>query len=70
VEFLYNLLSLGKFVSFIASCTLCIAEDESVEREGVIRLMGGWLPGRQPLWTAGDGLGITEDGDGFEYSRN
>jgi hypothetical protein len=39
---------------------LCIAEVESVEAEGVIRLTGGRPPGRQPSWTTGDGLGITE----------
>jgi hypothetical protein len=53
---------LGKFVSFIASCALCIAEVESVEAEGVIRNTGGRPPGRQPSWTTGDGLGITERG--------
>jgi hypothetical protein len=52
--------TLGKFVSFITSCTLCIAEVESVEAEGVIRLTGGQPPGRQSSWTTGDGLGITE----------
>jgi hypothetical protein len=46
---------LDKFVFFIASCTLCIAALESVEAEGVIRLTG-----RQPSWTTGNGLGITE----------
>jgi hypothetical protein len=51
---------LGKIVSFIASCTLCMAKVESVEAEGVIRLTGGRLPGRQPSWTTGDELGITE----------
>jgi hypothetical protein len=45
---------------FIASCALCIAEVESVEAEGVIRLTGGRPPGREPSWTTGDGLGITE----------
>jgi hypothetical protein len=51
---------LGKFVSFIPSCTLRIAEVESVEAEGVIRLTGGRPPGRQPSWTTGNGLGIIE----------
>jgi hypothetical protein len=60
VEFLYKceILMLGKCVSFIASCTLCIAEVESVEAEGVIRLTGGRPQGRQPSWTTGDELGI------------
>jgi hypothetical protein len=48
---------LGKFVFFIASCTLRIA----VEAEGVIRLTGRWPPDRQPSWTTGDGLGIFEE---------
>jgi hypothetical protein len=48
------------WANFIASCTLCIAEVESVETEGVIRLTGGRPPGRQPSWTCGDRLGITE----------
>jgi hypothetical protein len=39
---------------------LCIAEVESVETEGVIRLTGGRPRGRKPSWTTGDGLGITE----------
>jgi hypothetical protein len=55
-----EILMLGKFISFTASCTLCIAEVESVEAEGVIRLTCGRPPGRQPSWTTGDGLGITE----------
>jgi hypothetical protein len=42
-----EILTLGKFVSFIASCTLCIAEVESVKTEGVIRLTGGRSPGGQ-----------------------
>jgi hypothetical protein len=50
-----EILMLDKFVSFNASCTLCIAEVESVEAEGVIRLTSG----RPPSWTGG-GLGITE----------
>jgi hypothetical protein len=58
--FLCEISMLGKFVSFIASCTLCIAEVESVEADGVIRLTGGRPPGRQSSWTTGDGLGITE----------
>jgi hypothetical protein len=41
-----EILMLGKFVSFIASCTLCTAEVESVEAEGAIRLTGGRPPGR------------------------
>jgi hypothetical protein len=45
---------LGKFVSFLASC---IAEVESVEAEGVIRLTGG----RPPLTTA-DGLTVNGTG--------
>jgi hypothetical protein len=43
-----EILMLDKFVSFIASCTLYIAEVESVEVEGIIRLTGGRPPGRQP----------------------
>jgi hypothetical protein len=46
--------------SFIGSCTFCTAEVESVEAEGVIRLTGGRPPGRQPSWTTGDELEITE----------
>jgi hypothetical protein len=55
-----EILMLDKFVSFIASCTLCTAEVESVEAEGVIRLTGGWPPDRQPSWTTGDELEVTE----------
>jgi hypothetical protein len=54
-----TILMLGKFVSFIASCTLCIAEVESVEAEGVIRLTGGRRVRNN-----------REDDDGFEYLRN
>jgi hypothetical protein len=50
-----EILILGKFASFTASCVFCIAEVELVEAEGVIRLTGG----RPPSWTGG-GLGITE----------
>jgi hypothetical protein len=49
---------LSKFVSFIASFTLCIAKVESVEAEGVIRLTGGRPLRRQPSWTTSDGLEI------------
>jgi hypothetical protein len=55
-----EILMLGILVSFIASCTLCIAEVEQVEAEGVIRLTCGRPPGLQPSWTTGDGLGMTE----------
>jgi hypothetical protein len=55
-----KILMLDKFVSFIASCTLCIVEAASVQAEGIIRLTGGRPPGRQPSWTTGDRLGITE----------
>jgi hypothetical protein len=54
LELLYNILSveylllLDKFVSLIASCTLCIAQVESVKAEGVIRLTGGRPQGLQP----------------------
>jgi hypothetical protein len=51
--FVFEILMLGRFVSFIASCTLCIAEVQSVEAEGVIRLKGGRPPGRQPSWITG-----------------
>jgi hypothetical protein len=51
-----ELFILDKFISFIASCTLCIA----VEAEGGVRLTGGRPPGRHPSWTTGDGLEITE----------
>jgi hypothetical protein len=50
-----EILMLGTFVSFIASCTLCMTKDESVEAEGVIRLTGGRPLGQQPSWTTGDG---------------
>jgi hypothetical protein len=40
-----EILMLGKFVSIIASCTLCTAEVESVEAEGIIRLTGRRPPG-------------------------
>jgi hypothetical protein len=60
---------LGKFVSFIASCTFCMAEMESLEGVPVIRLTTadgvtvksptGVLIGRQLSWTTGNGLGIT-----------
>jgi hypothetical protein len=39
---------------------MCIAEVESVEVVRVISLTGGRPPDRQPSWTTGDGLGITE----------
>jgi hypothetical protein len=55
-----EILTLGKFVSFNASCTLCTAEVESVEAKGVIRLTSGRPPSPQSSWTTGDGLGITE----------
>jgi hypothetical protein len=40
-----EILMLGKFVSIIASCSLCTAEVESVEAEGIIRLTGRQPPG-------------------------
>jgi hypothetical protein len=40
---------LDKFVSFIANSTLCIAEVESVEAEGVIRLRADGLRLRQRM---------------------
>jgi hypothetical protein len=40
-----EILMLCKFVSIIASCTLCTAEVESVEAEGIIRLTGRQPPG-------------------------
>jgi hypothetical protein len=55
-----EVLMLGKFVSFTASCTLCTAEVESVEAKRAIRLTGGRPPVRQASWTTGDALGITE----------
>jgi hypothetical protein len=51
---------LGKCVSSIASCTLCIAEFQSLEAEGITRLTSGRPPGPQTSWTTDDGLGITE----------
>jgi hypothetical protein len=42
-------LMLGKFVSFIANSTLYIAEVESVEAEGVIRLRADGLRLRQRM---------------------
>jgi hypothetical protein len=59
------------WANFIASCTLCIAEVESVETEGVIRLTGGRPPCRQPSWTSGGQVrNNREDDDGFEYFKN
>jgi hypothetical protein len=57
--FKYEICRLGKFVSFIA-------EVESVEAEGVIRLTGGRPPYRKPSWITG----VREDDDGFGYLRN
>jgi hypothetical protein len=58
-----EILTLGKLVFFIASCTLCTAEVESgrgTEGRRDEGLTGGRPPGRQPSWTTGDGLRITE----------
>jgi hypothetical protein len=55
-----EILMLGKFVSFIASCTFCIAEIESVEAEGVSDLQAGGHQVDKPHGQQPTGLGITE----------
>jgi hypothetical protein len=64
-------MSSGIFVQFFECKILMLAEVESVEAEGVIRLTGGRPPGRQPPWTTANGFrNNREDDDGFEYFRN
>jgi hypothetical protein len=62
VDFLYNFFLCKIDVGQILYRKLCIVYSrlKSVEAEGVTRLTSGRLPGRQPSWTTGDGLGTTE----------
>jgi hypothetical protein len=58
---------LRKFISFFASCTLCIAEAESVEAEGLSDLLAGGHQVDNPDRRVRNNR---EDDDGFEHMQN